>query len=115
MTTTWHLLVERHETATGGGFWGSELLGQYVGTREQAMALLEERARNYVPEHPWNRERTQFYRVTDGFMKITEGVRSRRRWTCRFVLAELLADDGAPAPAAWPSPPPPFPPTAPRA
>ncbi|GAA2630603.1 hypothetical protein GCM10009863_52700 [Streptomyces axinellae] len=95
MNTTWHLLVERHETAPGGGFWGSQVLGQYVGTRERAMALLEERARNYVPEHPWNRERTQLYRITDGFMKVTEGVRHRRRWTCRFVLAELLHDDGA--------------------
>ncbi|WJV50616.1 hypothetical protein [Streptomyces flavofungini] len=96
--TTWHLIVERHETATGGGFWGTDLLGECFGTREQALAMLEERARTYVPEHPWNRRRTQLYRTVDGFMMITEGVRSRRRWTCRFLVAELLWDTEVPTP-----------------
>ncbi|MBO8191274.1 hypothetical protein ITI46_06150 [Streptomyces oryzae] len=104
MNTIWQLLVERHESAPGGGFWTTEVIGECTGTREQAMTLLEQRARAYAPEHPWNPQRVQFYRVADGFMTVIEGLRHRRRWTCRFVLAELLYDGPPPVPLA-PQPP----------
>lgn len=79
--------------------------------------MLEERARTYVPEHPWNRTRTLLHRTADGFMQINEGLRTDRRWMCHFRAVGLLWDSGPlsqtpdpafpGAPAAPPVPPPP--------
>ncbi|MGP3988520.1 hypothetical protein [Streptomyces sp. 3N207] len=114
MNTTWQFLVEQNEPSPDILHRSIEVLGACTGTREQALAALEVQARAYEPEHPWNPRGVEFYQVPDGFVRITESRRNGRRWTCRFLLAELLYDGPLPVPPI-PQPPtaPPRPPSPP--
>ncbi|RII15311.1 hypothetical protein DSC45_18575 [Streptomyces sp. YIM 130001] len=100
----WHLYVERHE-GLGAQVRNSELLGTIFGARRQALDLLEELARAYVPEHPKKRLRTQFYRTDHGFLMIDHGRDNWRYWQCEFRALELLWDTGDPDRQPRPLPP----------
>ncbi|WP_190018692.1 hypothetical protein [Streptomyces lucensis] len=65
------------------------------GTRAQALAELERRARSYSPEHPRSPRRRRLLRASDGFLLVVDGV--WQSFVTRFTVAELLEDSDAPA------------------
>ncbi|MFI2436385.1 hypothetical protein [Streptomyces sp. NPDC018693] len=93
MYQLWGLIVEE---TTGMGerkAYAAKVLEHVTGTREQAMARLEECARSYVPEHPMNPISTRLYRTAEGLLLVKEG--SMRTYGCRFSVAEVLYDSVA--------------------
>jgi hypothetical protein len=91
---TWGLIVE---TTAGTGdrkHWVGDVLAQIEGTREEALAELEKRARRYRPTHPRSPQRTRLFRDGDGFLLVADGVLGT--FPTRFTVAELLHDSGAP-------------------
>ncbi|MCF3106413.1 hypothetical protein IPZ58_33325 [Streptomyces roseoverticillatus] len=106
---TWGLIAE---TTVGGGdrkHVEAYVLAHVEGEREAALAELGRRARNYVPEHPWNPKRRRLFRHGDGFLLVLDG--TWQSYSTRFTIAELLEDSApAPAPAEPPVDPPAEPP-----
>lgn len=93
MERRWGLIVEE-TTGTGERkTYSAKVLEHVTGTREQAMARLEECARSYGTEHPMNSISTRLYRTAEGFLLVKEG--SMRGYGCRFSLAEVLYDSVA--------------------
>ncbi|MGW0732574.1 hypothetical protein [Streptomyces sp. NPDC002851] len=90
MVTRWALLVEQNEGMTDNKAWVIRELERLDGTREQALARLEQRARNFVPDHPARAISTQLYRTAEGFLLVNEG--SMRHYHCRFSAVEMLHD-----------------------
>ena len=88
MSTTWGLIVQ--ETDGGGNHkaYASTVLEHVTGTREEALARLEELARSYQPQHPMKPLSTRLYRAGDDFLLVCEG--TMRSYGCRFLAAELL-------------------------
>ncbi|CAL9609436.1 hypothetical protein AB0N23_10630 [Streptomyces sp. NPDC052644] len=78
------------ETTTGMGEhkrWSVTVLGEVRGSRETAMARLEQEAREYEPEHPWTRaSRRRLFRHGEGFLLVAGS------YVSRFTVAELLYD-----------------------
>ncbi|MEV5506873.1 hypothetical protein [Streptomyces orinoci] len=101
--TTWGLIVEETLGGSNDKYQETTVLAQVDGTREEALAQLERRARRYVPRHPWNARRRRLFRHSDGFLLVVEG--SLHDFGTRFTVAELLEDSEAPpspAPDATP-------------
>ncbi|MET9416331.1 hypothetical protein ABZY03_19520 [Streptomyces klenkii] len=100
---TWGLIVE---STVGGGdrkHVESYVLAHVEGERDAALEELERRARDHVPQHPWNPKRRRLFRHGDGFLLVVDG--SWQSYSTRFTLAELLEDSAAtPAPAEPPVP-----------
>ncbi|GAA2522365.1 MULTISPECIES: hypothetical protein [Streptomyces] len=96
--TTWGLVVE---TTVGIGqrkHMEAHVAAHVTGSREEALAELERRARNHVPEHPANPGRRRLLRENDGFLLVVDG--AWQSFATRFTVAELLEDSDAPrAPA----------------
>ncbi|MFC7302652.1 hypothetical protein ACFQVC_00290 [Streptomyces monticola] len=91
MTTRWGLIVEHTDGMGDSKNWAATVLAHVDGTREQALAELEKRARGYSPQHPASPVSTRLYRTSDGgFLLVNEG--SMRTYQCRFSVAELLYD-----------------------
>ncbi|WP_229851050.1 hypothetical protein [Streptomyces roseolus] len=65
-----------------------------TGTREEALAELERRARAYTPEHPRSPRRRRLLRRTDGFLLVVDG--AWQSYVTRFTVAELVEDSTAP-------------------
>ncbi|MFH8790743.1 hypothetical protein [Streptomyces roseoverticillatus] len=106
---TWGLIVE---TTVGGEHKRTKtsVLAHVEGEREEALAELERRARDFVPQHPWNPKRRRFFRHGDGFLLVLDGS-WQQSYSTRFTLAELLEDSAAaPEPAEPPAPEPAEPP-----
>ncbi|MFI0980179.1 hypothetical protein ACH4SP_24635 [Streptomyces sp. NPDC021093] len=99
----WGLIIE---TTLGTGQRKHQeafVLAQLDGSREEAMAELERRARAHSPEHPRNPQRRRLLRVADGFLLVIDG--SWQSYNTRFTLAEVLEDSAAPvAPEPEPEP-----------
>ncbi|MFI8303189.1 hypothetical protein ACIF80_07040 [Streptomyces sp. NPDC085927] len=113
--TTWGLVVE---TTMGTGerkHTEAHVVAHVTGSRTEALAELERRARNHVPVHPLSPKRRRLLRAGDGFLLVVDG--AWQSFVTRFTMAELLEDSaaspapepvaGAPAPApAAPAAPP---------
>ena len=88
----WGLIVE--ETC---GYrdrrWEGTRLATFDGTREEALAMLLERAKTYQPEHPRVPKRRQIYRQDDGFLALVRG--ATETFFLRFSVAELVHDSDA--------------------
>ncbi|WP_433546248.1 hypothetical protein ACQPZG_14900 [Streptomyces sp. CA-294286] len=101
--TTWGLVLEM--TTGVGDRKRSEayVLSHVEGSREEAMAELERRAREYRPEHPRISRRRRLFRYQDGFLLVVDG--GWQTYGSRFTLAELLEDsDAPPRPQPGPGP-----------
>ncbi|MEV4926459.1 hypothetical protein [Streptomyces roseoverticillatus] len=100
---TWGLIAE---TTVGGGdrkHVEAYVLAHVEGEREAALAELGRRARDYVPEHPWNPKRRRLFRHGDGFLLVLDG--AWQSYSTRFTIAELLEDSAVvPAPPEPPAP-----------
>ncbi|MCD9144930.1 hypothetical protein [Streptomyces albireticuli] len=94
---TWGLVLE---TTVGMGdrkHAEAYVVAHVDGTREEALAELERRARRYVPEHPRSPKRRRLFRESDGFLLVIDG--AWQSYSARFTIGELLDDSDAPAPA----------------
>jgi hypothetical protein len=92
--TTWGLVVE---TTVGTGerkHTEAQVVGQVAGSRQEALAELERRARSYSPTHPLSPRRRRLLRVADGFLLVVDG--AWQSFVTRFTVAELLEDSAAP-------------------
>ncbi|MEV8125008.1 hypothetical protein AB0P07_12985 [Streptomyces sp. NPDC085944] len=91
---TWGLVVE---TTLGTGerkHTEAQVVAHVTGSREEALAELERRARNYSPTHPLSPRRRRLLRVGDGFLLVVDG--AWQSFVTRFTVAELLTDSAAP-------------------
>ncbi|GAA1424643.1 hypothetical protein GCM10009601_29770 [Streptomyces thermospinosisporus] len=79
----------------------AQVVALVEGTREEALAELERRAREHVPTHPFHHKRRRLLRSHDGFLLIVDGAWSS--FLTRFSVAELLEDSAAPAPGPEPA------------
>ncbi|MBQ0953753.1 MULTISPECIES: hypothetical protein [Streptomyces] len=100
---TWGLVVE---TTMGTGerkHTEAQVVAHVAGSREEALAELERRARSYSPPHPLSPRRRRLLRVGDGFLLVVDG--AWQSFVTRFTVAELLTDSAAPrAPEPEPEP-----------
>ncbi len=89
---TWGLIVEE----TGGlrdRRWEAFPLGDFEGTREEAMARLLERAKTHRPEHPRIAKRRTIYETIDGYIVFVKG--ATETFHLRFSVAELVHDSAS--------------------
>lgn len=89
MSQRWGLIVEEMQgvhTLT----YSATVLEHFLGTREEALAQLEVRARSYEVRRPLNPTRTRLFRTGEGFLLVSDG--GMRGFGCRFSVAELLHD-----------------------
>ncbi|MEZ7002253.1 hypothetical protein [Streptomyces sp. AD55] len=92
--TTWGLIVE---TTVGFGerkHTEAYVVAHFTGSREEAFAELERRARRHTPEHPMSPKRRRLLRWSDGFLLVVDG--AWQSFVTRFTVAELLADSDTP-------------------
>ncbi|MFI8485189.1 hypothetical protein [Streptomyces rubrogriseus] len=90
----WGLVVE---TTMGTGerkHTEAQVVAHVAGSREEALAELERRARSYSPTHPLSPRRRRLLRVGDGFLLVVDG--AWQSFVTRFTVAELLTDSAAP-------------------
>ena len=89
---TWGLIVE--ET---GGYrdrrWEGFPLGEFEGTREEAMARLLKHAKSHRPEHPRIPKQRLVYETADGYIVFVKG--ATETFHLRFSIAELVHDSAA--------------------
>jgi hypothetical protein len=97
--TTWGLVVETTTGAGEGKHSEARVVAHVTGTRAEALAELERRARGYSPEHPRSPRRRRLLREGDGFLLVVDG--AMQSFATRFTVAELL-EDSAPEPGAAP-------------
>ncbi|WP_181791863.1 hypothetical protein [Streptomyces phytophilus] len=90
MSERWGLIVEETDGLGDRKSMSANVLENFTGPREEAMARLEARARAYRPQHPAKSSHTALYRTGEGFLLISKG--SMRSYGCRFSLVELLYD-----------------------
>ncbi|BFO20910.1 hypothetical protein SHKM778_72980 [Streptomyces sp. KM77-8] len=93
--TTWGLVVETTVGSAERKHTEAQVVAHIEGTREEAVAELERRARAYVPTHPLSHRRRRLLRDGDGFLLLVDG--AWRSFVTRFTVAELLEDSAAPA------------------
>ncbi|MFD7097083.1 hypothetical protein [Streptomyces xanthophaeus] len=93
---TWGLIVEATVGLGERKHTEAYVLTQVEGTREEALAELERRARAYSPEHPRSPKRRRLLRSGDGFLLVIEG--AWQSYATRFSVAELLEDTDRPEP-----------------
>ncbi|MFB7939637.1 hypothetical protein [Streptomyces sp. NPDC056049] len=94
-TPTWGLVME---TTVGMGErkrTEATVLAHVTGSREEALAELERRARSHTPAHPLSPRRRRLLRQDDGFLLVVDG--AWQSYVTRFTVAELLEDSAAPA------------------
>ncbi|MBT3167213.1 hypothetical protein HTV80_29575 [Streptomyces sp. Vc74B-19] len=91
---TWGLLVE---TTVGTGqrkHVETHVVAHVTGSRQEALAELERRARAHSPAHPLSPKRRRLLRTGDGFLLVVDG--AWQSFATRFTVAELLEDSDAP-------------------
>ncbi|GAA2313886.1 hypothetical protein OKJ48_10415 [Streptomyces kunmingensis] len=93
---TWGLVVEMTVGMGERKHAEAYVLAHVEGTRDEALAELEDRVRRHAPEHPRNPKRRRMFRTGDGFLLVVDG--AWQSFSTRFTVAELLADSAAPAP-----------------
>ncbi|MGH3312226.1 MAG: hypothetical protein ACRDP3_16835 [Streptomyces sp.] len=91
---SWGLIVE--ETC---GYqdrrWEATHLGEFDGTRQQALTRLLKFAKTYEPAHPRLPKRRLVYEAADGYIVFVRG--ATETFHLRFSVAELVHDTYAPA------------------
>ncbi|MGW6541156.1 hypothetical protein ACWGBV_14300 [Streptomyces sp. NPDC055051] len=80
----------------------ASVLAHVTGSREEALAELERRARNHTPAHPLSHRRRRLLRQDEGFLLVVDG--AWQSYVTRFTVAELLEDSAAPVPREEPRP-----------
>ncbi|OLZ66940.1 hypothetical protein AV521_26495 [Streptomyces sp. IMTB 2501] len=90
----WGLVVETTMSAGDRKHIEAEVLAHVHGSRAEALAELERRARSYSPEHPRSPRRRRLFRDGDGFLLVVDG--AWQSFATRFTAAELLEDSAAP-------------------
>ncbi|WP_191876247.1 hypothetical protein [Streptomyces filipinensis] len=95
MTTTWALVVETTVGASERKHMEAHVVAHISGSRAEALAELERRARSHSPEHPRSPRRRRLLREADGFLLVVDG--AWQSFATRFTVAELLEDSDAPA------------------
>ncbi|MEU9477316.1 hypothetical protein [Streptomyces sp. NPDC048191] len=93
--TVWGLVVETTMSAGDRKHIEANVVAHVHGTRDEAFAELERRARSFSPEHPRSPRRRRLLRHGDGFLLVVDGV--FQSFATRFTVAELLEDSAAPA------------------
>jgi hypothetical protein len=94
----WGLIVEETEGMGERRTCSATVLEHVRGTRDEALARLEEVARSYTPQHPVSPAEKRLYRTAEGFLLVSQG--SMRSYGCRFSVAELVYDSVAEKEAA---------------
>ncbi|MBQ0825986.1 hypothetical protein [Streptomyces tagetis] len=95
MTTTWGLIVETTVGFRERKHTEAYVVAHFTGSREEALAELERRARRHTPEHPMSPKRRRLLRWSDGFLLVVDG--AWQSFVTRFTVAELLEDSDAPS------------------
>lgn len=93
--TTWGLVVESTVGTGERKHTEAQVVAHVEGTRGEALAELERRARAHVPTHPLSHRRRRLLRDGDGFLLVVDG--AWHSFITRFTVAELLEDSAAPA------------------
>ncbi|MFF9768449.1 hypothetical protein ACF1GT_17865 [Streptomyces sp. NPDC014636] len=94
--TTWGLVIETTVGAGDRKHLEAYVVAHVIGSRAEALAELERRARSHSPEHPRSPRRRRLLRNADGFLLVIDGV--WQSFVTRFSVAELLEDSAAPEP-----------------
>lgn len=92
--TIWGLVVETTRSAGDRKHIEADVIAHVSGSRADALAELERRARSYSPEHPRSPRRRRLLRDGDGFLLVVDG--AWQSFATRFTVAELLEDSAAP-------------------
>ncbi|MGW1803496.1 hypothetical protein [Streptomyces sp. NPDC002078] len=92
--TIWGLVVETTRSAGDRKHIEANVIAHVRGSRADALAELERRARGYSPEHPRSPRRRRLLRVEDGLLLVVDG--AWQSFATRFTVAELLEDSAAP-------------------
>ncbi|MEU7410160.1 MULTISPECIES: hypothetical protein [Streptomyces] len=100
--TTWGLVIETTVGAGDHKHQEAYVVAHVIGSRADALAELERRARSHSPEHPRSPRRRRLLRDGDGFLLVIDG--AWQSFATRFSVAELLEDSAAPAAPAAPEP-----------
>ncbi|MFD4910799.1 hypothetical protein [Kitasatospora purpeofusca] len=90
----WAVVVEETEGIGDDRIWGSKVLAEVTGTREEAVAELRRLVPTYTPQHPFNARRRRLLRNGDSYLLILQG--SMRDYHCVFKVWELLWDSKHP-------------------
>ncbi|MGW2371263.1 hypothetical protein [Kitasatospora sp. NPDC001683] len=92
--TRWALVVEETVGVGRDRTWGSKVLGEVEGTREEAVAELRRIVPTYTPDHPMTSRRQTLLRDGDTYLLISQG--SMRDYHCVFKVWEVLSDSKRP-------------------
>ncbi|MGV4987808.1 hypothetical protein [Streptomyces sp. NRAIS3] len=98
----WGLVVETTVSAGDRKHIEAAVLAHISGSRAEALAELERRARSFSPEHPRSPRRRRLLRDGDGFLLVVDG--AWQSFATRFTVAELLEDSAAPVVQEVPEP-----------
>ncbi|WP_395293586.1 hypothetical protein ACF9IK_08225 [Kitasatospora hibisci] len=90
----WALVVQETEGVGHDRIWGTNVLAEVEGTREDALAELKRIVPAYTPQHPFNSRRRTLLRDGDTYLLISKG--SMRDYHCVFTVWELLWDSTRP-------------------
>ncbi|WP_406206405.1 hypothetical protein OH807_32765 [Kitasatospora sp. NBC_01560] len=90
----WALVVQETEGVGNDRIWGTNVLGEIEGTREEALAELKRLVPTYSPQHPFNSRQRTLLRDGDTYLLISKG--SMRDYHCVFKVWELLWDSTRP-------------------
>ncbi|WP_282691988.1 hypothetical protein [Streptomyces sp. CC208A] len=99
---TWGLVVEMTVGTGERKHVEAYVVAHVTGSREEALAELEQRARNFVPAHPVSPKRRRLLREGDTLLLVVDG--AWQSYLTRFTVAELLEDSAAPAAPVVPEP-----------
>nr|WP_203622361.1 hypothetical protein [Streptomyces sp. SID8499] len=92
------MVVETSVGAHNHWYAVPQVVAHVIGTRQEALAELERRARTYEPPHLLIPKRRRLLRTSDGFLLVVDG--AWRSFATRFTVGELLTDSEAPE---WPT------------
>ncbi|MBP0448307.1 MULTISPECIES: hypothetical protein [unclassified Kitasatospora] len=90
----WALIVQETEGVGNDRIWGTKVLAEIEGSREEALAELKRLVPTYTPQHPFNPRQRTVLRDGDTYMLIAKG--SMRDYHCVFKVWELLWDSKRP-------------------
>ncbi|GAA2819470.1 hypothetical protein RMN57_29370 [Kitasatospora sp. CM 4170] len=90
----WALVVQETEGVGNDRIWGTNVLAEVEGTREDALAELKRIVPTYTPQHPFNSRQRTLLRDGDTYLLISKG--SVRDYHCVFKVWELLWDSKRP-------------------
>ncbi|WP_416873111.1 hypothetical protein [Kitasatospora sp. SC0581] len=90
----WALIVEETVGTGHDRTWGSKVLAEVEGSREEAVEELKRLVPSYTPQHPFNSRRRTLLRDGDTYLLVSQG--SMRDYHCVFKVWELLWDSERP-------------------